>query len=138
VSSFIQQHFAQFSPAQMVLWLMYLIAALTLPMYHITPTLKYLRGNSGIGDACIRTDVIQCCWRVPALLFSVFVVPSLPLFLSILLDMLGRIARIWAMHDSKRRWQAQRAGAEVTGAQPVVVSAAPFSIARSGSAAARR
>jgi hypothetical protein len=106
VTSFIHQHFAQFSPLQAVLWSMYLVAALTLPLYHITPALKYLRGNSGIGDACIRTEIVQCGWRIPALLFSVFVVPSLPLFLSIFLDMLGRIARISAMCDSKRRWQA--------------------------------
>jgi hypothetical protein len=96
-----------------VLWSLYLMAALMLPLYQIKPTLKYLRGHSGIGDACIRTEVIQCGWRVPALMFSVFVAPSLPLFLSISLDMLGRIARIWAMHDSQRRWQArERASGE--------------------------
>ena len=115
MTSFIHQHFAQFTAFQMALWSMYLVAAVTLPLHHITPTLKYLRGTSGIGDACIRTEVIQCGLRVPALSFSVFVVPSLPLFLSIFLDMLGRIARIWAMHDSKRRWQA---GSALAAARP--------------------
>ena len=76
MTSFIHQHFAQFSPVQMVLWSLYLIAAVALPLYHIPPTLRYLRGNNGIGDACIRTEVIQSSLRVPALLFSVFVVPS--------------------------------------------------------------
>lgn len=99
---------AAFSPLQIALWWMYLIAAVTLPLYHIPPTLRYLRGNSGIGDACIRTEVIQCGLRVPALFFSVLVVPSLPLFLSIFLDLLGRIARICAMRDSTKRWHAQR------------------------------
>jgi hypothetical protein len=111
VTSLIHLDFAQFSPVQVLLWSAYLLAALMLPLYHIAPVLKYRRGNSGIGDACIRTEVIQFGWRVPALAFSVFVVPSLPLFLSILLDMVGRSARIWAMHDSQRRWHAVRAGA---------------------------
>ena len=129
--SFIHQHFPQFSPFQMVLWFMYLTAALALPLYHITPVLKYLRGSNGIGDACIRTEVIQCGWRVPALLFSVFVVPSLPLFLSIFLDMLGRIARIWAMHGSNRRWLARTAAAV---ARPVVAFPRMFPIAEVSSA----
>lgn len=125
MTSFLHQHFAQFSPAQAVLWFTYLTAAVTLPLYHITPVLKYLRGNNGIGDACIRTEVIQCGWRLPALLFSIFVVPSLPLFLSILLDMLGRIARIWAMRVSTRRWHAQTATAV---SRPTVVFARAFPI----------
>ena len=105
--SLVGQHVAEFTPLQIALWSMYLMAAVMLPPYHITPTLKYLRGTGGIGDACIRSEIIQCGWRVPALMFSVLVALSLPLFLSILLDMLGRIARICAMHDSKTRWQAQ-------------------------------
>lgn len=129
------QHFAEFSSVQVVLWSMYLMAALMLPLYHIKPTLKYLRGSSGIGDACIRTEVIQCGWRVPALMFSMFVAPSLPLFLSILLDMLGRIARIWAMHDSKRRWQAQTAAA---GRPPPVGFAPAFPIYPSNDASGGR
>jgi hypothetical protein len=97
---------AHFSEFQTLLWSAYLLAAVMLPVYHLRPILKYLRGHNGIGDACIRTETIQCLWRVPALLFSVFVAPSLPLFLSIFLDMLGRIGRILAMHTSERRWRA--------------------------------
>ena len=97
------------STFQGVLWLMYLLAAMMLPIYHVRPILKYLRGSSGIGDACVRTEVIQCGWRVPALLFSIFVVPSLPLFLSIFLDLVGRIGRVLSMHVSQRRWHALQA-----------------------------
>ena len=122
--AFIHQHFPQFTPLQTLLWCLYLVAALALPLYHVTPVLKYLRGTNGIGDACIRTEAIQCGWRVPALLFSVFVVASLPLFLSILLDMLGRIARIWAMHGSQKRWDASKVAAV---ARPAVV--APYGFA---------
>lgn len=92
---------------QLVLWWMYLLAALVLPAYHVRPILLYLRGSSGIGDACLRTEMIQCAWRFPALLFSIFVVASLPLFLSVFLDMLGRIGRIAAMQASQRRWHAR-------------------------------
>ena len=99
------------SDVQLALWSFYLVAALVLPLYHVRPIVRYLRGTSGIGDACIRTECIQCLWRVPALLFSVFVLPSLPLFLSIFLDMLGRIGRIAAMRISHRRWLRGRAPA---------------------------
>jgi hypothetical protein len=125
VNSFIHQHFEHFSPFQTTLWCAYLMAAVTLPLYHIAPVLKYRRGNGGIGDACIRTEAIQCAWRAPALLFSVFVVPSLPLFLSILLDMLGRIARVWAMHDSRRRFESAQASAAAAVARPEAVFTHP-------------
>lgn len=95
------------SDLQVALWVLYLVAALVLPLYHVRPILRYLHGRSGIGDACIRTECIQCLWRVPALLFSVLVLPSLPLFLSIFLDMLGRIGRIVSMRISQRRWMAR-------------------------------
>jgi len=90
-------------------WSLYLVAALVLPLYHLRPIVRYMRGSAGIGDACLRTEAIQCLWRVPALLFSVFVTPSLPLFLSIFLDLLGRLGRILAMHASALRWQAGQA-----------------------------
>ena len=109
---------AHYSDFQSLLWSAYLLAAVMLPIYHLRPILKYMRGISGIGDACIRTETIQCLWRVPALLFSVFVTPSLPLFLSIFLDMLGRIGRIVAMHASQRRWHAERSEARTCQGRP--------------------
>jgi hypothetical protein len=135
MTSFIHQHFAQLSPFQIALWLLYLVAAVMLPLYHIPPTLRYLRGNGGIGDASIRTEVIQCGLRVPALLFSMFVVLSLPLFLSIFLDLLGRIARVWAMHDSTNRWHAQRA---LAATRPDVGFPLAFAIPHSESAMGAR
>lgn len=87
-----------------MLWSAYTLAALMPPAYHLHPILRYLRGESGICDACIRTEAIQYMWRMPALLFSVFVTPSLPLFLSIFLDMLGPIGHMLAMRCSQRRW----------------------------------
>lgn len=111
MTQFLATHAASFSDMQAALWCLYLLAAVMLPAYHLKPTLKYLRGNAGIGDACIRTEALQCLWRMPALLFSVFVVPSLPLFLSIFLDLLGRVGRVLAMRSSQRRWQhAQKPG----------------------------
>jgi hypothetical protein len=113
------------SPFQVAVWSLYLLAAVMLPIYHVRPILKYLRGNSGIGDACIRTEAIQCLWRVPALMFSVFVAPSLPLFLSIFLDMLGRIGRVLAMRSSKRRWVMAQSVAGTRGASLASPGAAP-------------
>ena len=78
------------------------------PMYHVPPILKYLRGSQGIGDACVRSECLQCCWRLPALLFAVFVAPSVPLVMSILLDMVGRAVRIWAMKVAQRRHAQDR------------------------------
>lgn len=101
--------FVALSPFQTLLWGLYLVAAVALPAHHLRPVLKYLRGDGGIGDACVRSETLQCLWRVPALLFALFVTPSLPLCLSIALDMVGRIARIVAMRVSQRRWQARQA-----------------------------
>ena len=97
------------SPEQTFVWFAYMIAAVMLPLHHIRPIVKYLRGNSGIGDACLKTELLQCGWRVPALLFATVVAPSLPLFLSIFLDLIGRLARVMAMQVSKRRWELCRA-----------------------------
>ncbi len=106
MNTFVGQHGAQLRAFQQVLWSMYLLAAVMLPVSHVRPILRYLRGSSGIGDACVRTEAIQCMWRVPALMFSIFVAPSLPLFLSIFLDLMGRIGRVLAMRASQRRWHA--------------------------------
>jgi hypothetical protein len=98
----------QLGTSKDVVWCLYLVAALALPIHHIQPIRSYLRGRNGIGDACIRTEVLQCLWRVPALLFSIVVAPSLPLFLSIFLDLLGRVGRVLAMRTSHRRWLERR------------------------------
>ncbi|MFL6665517.1 MAG: hypothetical protein ACJ8G7_25380 [Rhizobacter sp.] len=90
-------------------WCLYLVAAFALPVHHIRPILQYMRGSAGIGDACVRSEALQCVWRLPALMFSIFVAPSLPLFLSIFLDLLGRIGRVLAMRSSQQRWQANQA-----------------------------
>jgi hypothetical protein len=110
------------NPFQVAVWSLYLLAAVVLPSYHLRPILKYLRGNSGIGDACIHTEAIQCLWRVPALMFSIFVAPSLPLFLSIFLDMLGRIGRVLAMRGSQRRWVMSHSVAGTRGLARVPVA----------------
>lgn len=101
----VPQHF---SPIQQMLWCLYMLAAVMLPTYHIPPILKYLRGRQGIGDACVRSECLQCWWRLPALLFAVFVVPSAPLVISIFLDMVGRGVRIWAMNVAQRRHSQDR------------------------------
>jgi len=103
-------HFGTLSTAQSALWLAYLVAAVMLPVHHIAPIRKYLCGSNGIGDACVRSEAIQCCWRVPALLFSIFVAPSLPLFLSIFLDLVGRSGRVIAMRISQQRWKQRERG----------------------------
>ena len=109
MTHFLQQHLDGLGAFQTTLWVMYLVAAVVLPLYHVRPIVRYLRGNRGIGDACIHTEIIQCGWRLPALLFAVFVVPSLPLFLSIFLDMVGRAGRILAMHRAQRRFTERMA-----------------------------
>ena len=96
------------SAFQDAVWYLYLVAAFALPIHHVRPILQYMRGSGGIGDACLRTEALQCLWRVPALMFAMFVAPSLPLFLSIFLDLLGRIGRVLAMRISRRRWQADQ------------------------------
>lgn len=73
-------------------------------------------------------EVMQCAWRMPALLFAVFAARSLPLFLSIALDMVGRIGRVLAMLVSHRRWRAQRArGVQSPGPVAAAAQASAFS-----------
>ena len=94
---------ANLNMAQQALWCLYLVSAVMLPLYHVRPIIRYMKGTNGVGDACIRSEALQCCWRLPALLFAVFVFPSLPLIVSIVLDMTGRSVRVWAMIDARRR-----------------------------------
>ena len=49
--------------SQQALWCLYLASAVMLPVYHVRPILRYLKGANGIGDACIRSEALQCCWR---------------------------------------------------------------------------
>ena len=120
MATFFDHLLAHFSPLQMTVWSAYLVAAVMLPVYHVPPILRYLRGNAGIGDACIRTEAIQCAWRVPALLFSMLVTPSLPLFLSISLDMVGRIGRVLAMQVSQGRWHAAQTAGRFVAPNPTI------------------
>lgn len=110
-----------FGAFEALMWGLYLVAALMLPMHHVRPVLRYMRGNNGIDDACIRSKAMQCLWRVPALLFSVFVAPSLPLFLSIFFDLLGRVARVLEVQGSRRRHAAAQAADSASSASPTVL-----------------
>ena len=85
------------SPFQSLLWCLYLVAAVALRAHHIPPNRRYLRGDRGMGDACPRSETLQCLWRLPALPFAVFIAPSLPWLLSIALDRVSRAGRILAM-----------------------------------------
>lgn len=108
LEEFMNQQLHWISAFHDAVWCLYLLAAFALPIHHLRPILQYMRGSGGIGDACLRTEALQCLWRVPALMFATFVAPSLPLFLSIFLDLLGRIGRVLAMRVSLQRWQADR------------------------------
>lgn len=115
--------------AQLVLWCLYLVSAVMLPMYHIPSIISYLRGTNGIGDACIRSETLQCFWRFPALLFAVFVIPSLPLLVSILLDMTGRSVKVWAMFEAQRRYEKKSKRTDDCGSSVAVLEAADSSAA---------
>lgn len=97
-----QQH--DMTIEQNFIWWAYMVAAIWLPYHYLPQIRKFLRGEAGVGDWCIRSDMWQLAFRVPALAFSVVVLPSLPLFLSISLDMCGRIGRILAARASQRRF----------------------------------
>jgi hypothetical protein len=96
---------------QHLIWWAYMVAAVCLPCYYVPQIRKFLNGGAGVGDWCVRSDMWQLAFRVPALAFSVFVMPSLPLFVATTLDMCGRTARIFAARASQRRFAAaHRAG----------------------------
>ncbi|WP_372526559.1 hypothetical protein [Piscinibacter sp.] len=103
MTSYFCQHVAPPAALQRAPWSAYLLASLAHPFSHVRPVLKLMRGNAGIGDGCIRIEAVHCLWRVPALLFAVFVAPSWPFALSILFGLAGRIVRVSAMRISQVR-----------------------------------
>lgn len=73
--------------------IIYLATSFVLPIFYIKQIKKYLNGDKGVGDLCFNTEIIQAILRVPALMYSVSI-GSGPVFISVLLDLIGRIAKI--------------------------------------------
>lgn len=72
---------------------LYIIASIVLPVFYFKQIRKYLKGDNGVGDFCFHTEIIQAGLRVPALLYCVSIANG-PVFISVLLDLIGRTAKI--------------------------------------------
>ena len=72
---------------------LYLISSIVLPTFYYRQINKYLKGDKGVGDFCFSTEIIQASLRVPALLYCVSIANG-PVFISVLLDLIGRSAKI--------------------------------------------
>jgi len=72
---------------------LYLVTSVALPVFYIKQIRKYLQGNNGIGDLCFQTEIIQASLRIPALLYCISIA-NVPVFLSVCLDLVGRIAKL--------------------------------------------
>jgi hypothetical protein len=79
----------------------YLITSIVLPIFYIKQINKYLNGTKGVGDLSFGAEIIQASLRLPALLYSISIANG-PVFLSVLLDLIGRIAKLMVakyVHD---------------------------------------
>lgn len=72
---------------------LYIVASIVLPTFYYRQISKYLKGDKGVGDFCFSTEIIQASLRVPALLYCVSIANG-PVFISVLLDLIGRSAKI--------------------------------------------
>ncbi len=71
----------------------YLITSIVLPTFYVKQINKYLSGTKGVGDLSFGTEIIQACLRIPALLYAISIANG-PVFLSVLLDLIGRVAKL--------------------------------------------
>ncbi len=72
---------------------LYLVASIVLPIFYYKQIHKYLNGENGVGDFCFQTEIIQASLRIPALLYCICIANG-PVFISVLLDLIGRSAKI--------------------------------------------
>lgn len=93
---------------QVLLWWVFLLAAVMLHTHCIRPTLNYPRGASGIGSACIHATITRHESHAQPPLFSMFLLPLPRLFLSGFPDMVSGMDRIPATHAPQGRWCSSR------------------------------
>lgn len=72
---------------------LYIFASIILPIFYFKQIRKYLKGEAGVGDFCFHTEIIQAGLRFPALFYCISIANG-PVFVSVLLDLIGRSAKI--------------------------------------------
>lgn len=82
--------------------LFYLYASIMLPRQHLTQIKKYRTGTGGLGDTCLKSQWMGVRMRTAPLLYSI-TIGSWLLFISVLLDLIGRIASIIEGNKAQKR-----------------------------------
>jgi len=98
--------FSQYTMLNQAFYLFYIVSGFILPLGHVRRWKKLHKGNSGIGDNCVMAEIYMAFWRFAPLFYSFTVIISVPLFLSVFFDLLGRLAVIHAMAHSHNRASA--------------------------------
>lgn len=98
-------HIASMSMLDMSLYIGYFFSGIFLPLTYIKQAKIFLRGNSGIGDTCIKSLRKAMLWRCIPLLYCVKIHFSLPFFLAVAFDILGRVYLIWAASKADKRYK---------------------------------
>lgn len=97
--------FERLHGALQAVYIFYLCSGFLLPFAHARQAKKFRAGTSGVGDTCLRSLAWAAFCRTAPLLYSFTVIWSFPLFLSVALDLIGRI---WVIVEAFRARHRQR------------------------------
>lgn len=92
----------------------YIVASIILPTFYYRQIRKYLKGDKGVGDFCFSTEIIQASLRLPALMYCISIANG-PVFVSVLLDLIGRCAKIGAAKIAHLRHDIEEIEEEIIG-----------------------
>ncbi|MEI8171741.1 MAG: hypothetical protein WCG50_18855 [Rhodoferax sp.] len=114
--------FQSFSIIGKLFYAFYAIAAVLVIRPHIRQAMRYKHGEAGRGDFCHRAQYEAMFWRLAPLLYAATINSKL-LFISVMIDLIGRIWTMHEAHHAESRFQ-------VIGNGGVAISGYPLSLAR--------
>jgi hypothetical protein len=96
--------FQSFSTFGKFFYAFYAIAAILVIRPHIRQAKRYRHGEAGPGDFCHRAQYEATFWRLAPLCYAVTINSKL-LFISVMLDVIGRVWTIYEAHHAESRFQ---------------------------------
>lgn len=113
LSSFIQAEFQNeihlfnsFAPLEKIFYCFYATSAILVFRPHIRQALKYRHGEAGHGDFHFKAQCEATFWRTAPLLYSITINSKL-LFLSVSMDIIGRLWTMYEATNSEARYQSR-------------------------------
>lgn len=87
------------------IYVFYMVAGVLVIRPHLKQMQKYKVGDQGHGDLCFKAQIESLFWRMAPLFFSI-VINSKLLFLSVAIDLIGRLLVLNAARNAELRFQA--------------------------------